>query len=1143
MSDNYQSRIQEITRKLQTEQRVKDATTVMRTRHTNPTAIAQCEITLQESQKRIDYLTKEIEKLQIRQSHQQQQQRIQSQQQHQQQHQQPKPSSQHSHDYASVSDSSMDPILTGEDEYKDRDLVPNTGPYLAGDFGPVPVISPEYHQSVAGSNVSLGSGTTMDSPRLDQAVPELPKKPTYTNVGKYLLKSSTPITTAKISSKLRELAFKLDVEKKLKAGSERLAVLYKNDPSMGDKKNRAGVNGELLESNEKIVILKRALQKYQQLFVPGMEDDDDSEPEVTNRVGAGLRKPNTGTLQIRVIAVKQQNNAPTRTLKAPETLCMIKVDGVPRAKTRPVRSGTQGARWNEDFEIPVEKASEVELTLYDRPDNHLIPIGILWIKISDITDELRRKKVELESGPGWAPAGVAGQISSGDGQFDEQAPSVPGYGGGGFNNNTNPNVTVDGVESWFDLEPVGQICMKFNFVKDTVGVKRYPSRLGRAGAVRKRKGEIKEVNGHKFAVQQFYQIMRCALCSDLFSGAGAQCEDCKYTCHRKCFEKVVTKCISKSKADEDPDEEKLNHRIPHRFEAFTNLSASWCCHCGYILPLGKKGAKRCTECNITSHATCSHLVPDFCGMDMEKANMILMEIKRAKRHTTDNRMNSVSTLGSRYSSQGSSYLDQGQSYGSSASLNLNSLSLKHEYEPEEPGQLQNEIEQQMLMQQQQQQQHQNQQHQQYQIQQQQHQQRLQQEHQQRLQQQEQAHQQRLQQEQQLQQQQQQMQQQQQQYQQYQQQQQQQHHKMQQQQYQQQRPMQQQQQLQANQIAKPQQQGGHQPRKVGLDDFNFLAVLGKGNFGKVMLAEDKLTKGLYAIKVLKKEFIIEHDEVASTRSEKRVFQAANKERHPFLVGLHSCFQTETRIYFVMDYVSGGDLMLHIQREQFSERQAKFYACQVLLALEYFHKNNIIYRDLKLDNILLALDGHIKIADYGLCKEDMYYGSTTNTFCGTPEFMAPEILSEQKYGRAVDWWAFGVLIYEMLLGKSPFRGDDEDEIFEAILEDEILYPINMSRDSVSILQKLLTRDPEKRLGSGKTDAEEIKRHPFFKGVNWQDILDKKIPPPFFPKVRGPTDTSNFDVEFTREIPVLTPVHSHLTVNDQANFQGFSYVAEWL
>lgn len=155
---------------------------------------------------------------------------------------------------------------------------------------------------------------------------------------------------------------------------------------------------------------------------------------------------------------------------------------------------------------------------------------------------------------------------------------------------------------------------------------------------------------------------------------------------------------------------------------------------------------------------------------------------------------------------------------------------------------------------------------------------------------------------------------------------------------------------------------------------------------------------------------------------------------------------------MEYVSGGDLMWHIQREPFSERRAKFYACEVLLALEYFHTQGIIYRDLKLDNIMLGLDGHIKVADYGLCKENMWYGDTTGTFCGTPEFMAPEILLEQKYGRAVDWWAFGVLVYEMLLGQSPFRGEDEDEIFDAILEDEILYPVNMSRDSVSICQRV-------------------------------------------------------------------------------------------
>lgn len=204
-------------------------------------------------------------------------------------------------------------------------------------------------------------------------------------------------------------------------------------------------------------------------------------------------------------------------------------------------------------------------------------------------------------------------------------------------------------------------------------------------------------------------------------------------------------------------------------------------------------------------------------------------------------------------------------------------------------------------------------------------------------------------------------------------------------------------------------------------------------------------------------------------------------------------------------------------------SRFYAAEVCLALKYFHENGVIYRDLKLDNILLTLDGHIKIADYGLCKENMWYGSTTSTFCGTPEFMAPEILMDKRYGRAVDWWAFGVLIYQMLLQQSPFRGEDEDEIYDAILADEPLYPIHMPRDSVSILQKLLTREPELRLGSGPTDAQEIMSHAFFRNVNWDDIYNKRIPPPFKPQITSATDTSNFDQEFTSVTPVLTPVHS--------------------
>jgi classical protein kinase C/novel protein kinase C epsilon type len=150
-------------------------------------------------------------------------------------------------------------------------------------------------------------------------------------------------------------------------------------------------------------------------------------------------------------------------------------------------------------------------------------------------------------------------------------------------------------------------------------------------------------------------------------------------------------------------------------------------------------------------------------------------------------------------------------------------------------------------------------------------------------------------------------------------------------------------------------------------------------------------------------------------EKKCFLIANQQKHPFLVNLHSCFQTESRLYFVMEYVSGGDLMFHIQKKKFTLSQGRFYACEVLLALKYLHENDIMYRDLKLDNILLTTSGHVKLADYGLCKFNMAYGVTTKTFCGTPEFMAPEILLVKPYTRAVDWWSFGVLIYELVLGK--------------------------------------------------------------------------------------------------------------------------------
>ncbi|CAL1713348.1 unnamed protein product [Somion occarium] len=957
-------------------------------------------------------------------------------------------------------------------------------------------------------------------------LPQDPVKPKpYSNLD--LIKADTPHTTAKIARMLHQLEFKLQVEMQYKKGIDKMAKLYQAD---GDKKSRADAESKKIESERKIQLLQTALKRYKNLHI--LDDADEDETTEPGPVGPGVEgerkdnlrnKPLSGKLQISLKGARELDHAPIVTSgrlrsasKAVETYVSFKVEGTQRARSHPSRTD----RWMEDFEITVEKANEVEIAVFDKQvgELHAVPIGLLWIKINDLVEAQRRQKVMAETGQGgWVTAhamngdnpmiGMAGQGGAGDMNapigFGEKTITPSGF---------TASSGSEGVEAWFAVEPAGALALHLNFIKENVRKRPLdaPGGLGRQGAVRKRKDEVHEMNGHKFVQRQFYQIILCAFCNEfLLNAVGYQCEDCRYTCHKKCYEKVVTKCISKSNTGDD-DAEKINHRIPHRFEPITNIGANWCCHCGYMLPLGRKNARRCTECDITCHANCAHLVPDFCGMSMETANQLLRDwkdINKARGGRT--------ATSSRPPPQTAASLPQVQQYPGSPypvdqlSAGMDRMRLTASEQPPTPSKAPE--------------------------------------------------------------------------------------------YQYGRPQQdmrmQQQQPPAGygqpgqrpvpggrapfptepvqaqpprpapgyegadvfQAAKPypgqpatpvqvaaqirvsppdrqmslpptsvQQQQVQKPaarkRKVGLDDFNFLAVLGKGNFGKVMLAEEKKSNNLYAIKVLKKEFIIDNDEVESTRSEKRVFLAAARERHPFLLGLHSCFQTETRVYFVMEYVSGGDLMLHIQRRQFSLRQAKFYASEVLLALEYFHANGIIYRDLKLDNILLTLDGHVKVADYGLCKEEMWFASTTSTFCGTPEFMAPEILLEQRYGQ------------------SPFRGDDEDEIFDAILEDEPLYPITMPRDAVSILQKLLTRDPARRLGSGKSDAEEIKRHPFFKDVSFDDVLNKRIPPPYFPTVNGSADTSNFDEEFTKEQPTLTPVHGQLSSRDQAEFNGFSWVATW-
>ncbi|KAJ8264758.1 hypothetical protein GJAV_G00154550 [Gymnothorax javanicus] len=335
----------------------------------------------------------------------------------------------------------------------------------------------------------------------------------------------------------------------------------------------------------------------------------------------------------------------------------------------------------------------------------------------------------------------------------------------------------------------------------------------------------------------------------------------------------------------------------------------------------------------------------------------------------------------------------------------------------------------------------------------------------------------------------------------------------------------------------------QSRRRNLSDFLFIKVLGKGSFGKVMLAELRGTDEVFAVKVLKKDVILQDDDVECTMTEKRILALAG--RHPYLTQLFCCFQTKDRLFFVMEYVNGGDLMFQIQRSRkFDESRSRFYAAEVTSALMFLHQNGVIYRDLKLDNILLDAEGHCKLADFGMCKEGILDGVTTTTFCGTPDYIAPEILQELEYGPSVDWWALGVLMYEMMAGQPPFEADNEDDLFESILHDDVLYPVWLSKEAVSILRAFMTKTPYKRLGCVQAHGgeEAIRNHPFFREIDWVLLEQRGIKPPFKPRIKTKRDVNNFDQDFTREEPVLTPVEDAIVKQiNQDEFKDFSFFGE--
>ena len=302
------------------------------------------------------------------------------------------------------------------------------------------------------------------------------------------------------------------------------------------------------------------------------------------------------------------------------------------------------------------------------------------------------------------------------------------------------------------------------------------------------------------------------------------------------------------------------------------------------------------------------------------------------------------------------------------------------------------------------------------------------------------------------------------------------------------------------------------RKWGPEDFDLLQQLGKGSFGEVYLVRNRSNDQFYAMKVLRKDKIMAQNLVRYAMTERNVLSYI---RHPFIVSLNAAFQTADRLFLMLDYCPGGDMGWHLNKEKrFNEYRAKIYASEVLLALEELHKRDIIFRDLKPDNVVFDQEGHAMLTDFGLSKEGVYGNESAKSFCGSVAYLAPEMLRRQGHGKAVDWYLLGVLIYEMLVGTPPFYSKDRDQLFHNIQHGTLRLPKALSIEAKTIIRaviitQLLERNPQRRLGSGPKGAEEIKQFPFFKGINWEAAARRDLRPPVLAKPVAPITVAPEDV----------------------------------
>ncbi|KAI8351795.1 kinase-like domain-containing protein [Choanephora cucurbitarum] len=327
------------------------------------------------------------------------------------------------------------------------------------------------------------------------------------------------------------------------------------------------------------------------------------------------------------------------------------------------------------------------------------------------------------------------------------------------------------------------------------------------------------------------------------------------------------------------------------------------------------------------------------------------------------------------------------------------------------------------------------------------------------------------------------------------------------------------------------------RSVHRDDFQTLCVLGRGAFGKVFLVKHEASKELYAMKVLKKASLVLHGRQAMQAKTER--QILEEVRHPFIVKLCYAFQTPTELHMILDYAVGGELFRHLDHEgMFSEDMVVFYAAEICSALDHLHSLGIMYRDLKPENCLLDHQGHIILTDFGLSKVPV--DGKANTICGTAEYMAPEILKGLEYDITVDWWSLGILIYDMLTGSPPFSSNNRKKTIDSILTKKIPMPYYLTADAKDILSKLLRKNPNVRLGAKPKKADAIRKHRFFRTIDWAALERRELDPPIVPIVTDPEKAENFDPIFTSEALVGSPTNQDLAVETNSHFLNFSFVS---